>query len=441
MQLSLEQQEAFDKYIAGNNIFITGPGGSGKSALIKLIYQHACENNKNIQVTAMTGCAAILLNCKAKTIHSWSKIGLGNKLMEEITYKINRNKMAKNMWKRTDILVIDEVSMLSLKIFELLNAVGKKIRQNEQPFGGIQLIFSGDFFQLPPVGSRDDPKSSQFCFESEEWNRVFLRENEVQLKTIFRQNEDAYTNILNQIRQGKIKRRTIETLQKLVNRDKREDQSIVKLYPVRSKVDAINKSEMQKLTTDGKQYNIRYETELEMSNNDRTRRLNISKQEIDFELEFMSNNIMCDKELLLKIGAQVMCVINIQDDKGQLLVCNGSQGKIIRYDETTKSPVVRFNNGYIKTMNPHIWASDKIPGIGVSQIPLILSWALTIHKSQGASLDNAEVDVGSNIFECGQSYVALSRVRTLDGLYLTSFDVNKIKINKKVKEYYEQLDL
>ena len=441
MKLSIEQQLAFDKYIQGNNIFITGPGGSGKSALIKQIYEHATQYERNIQVTAMTGCAAVLLNCKAKTLHSWAHIGLGNKLFEEITYKINKNKKAKAIWKNTDILVIDEVSMLSLKLFNLLNAIGKKIRQNFRPFGGIQVIFSGDFYQLPPVGSREEPETMQFCFESCDWNNVFLRDDQIQLKTIYRQTDNSYTKILNQIREGKIKRSTIETIKAYINREKSEDTLVVKLYPIRSKVEEINKSEMKKLKSCPKMFKLKFETELEMSNSDRVKRLNMNKSDLVFELEYMANNVICEKELVLKIGAQVMSTVNIKDDENNLLVCNGSQGTIIQFDENTGFPIVIFNNGYKKLMKPHIWKSDKIPGLGVSQIPLILSWALTIHKSQGLTLDNAEIDIGTNIFECGQSYVALSRLRSLDGLYLKSFDVNKIKINRKVKTYYDGLEL
>jgi ATP-dependent DNA helicase PIF1 len=141
----------------------------------------------------------------------------------------------------------------------------------------------------------------------------------------------------------------------------------------------------------------------------------------------------------LKIGSQVMCVINIQSDRG-LEVCNGSQGIIVGFCETTGCPRVKYNNGIEMVMTRHVWVSEKIPGVGVSQVPLILAWALTIHKSQGATLDVAEIDVGCGIFECGQTYVALSRVKSLDGLYLTSFDATKIRIHKKVKVFYEQLE-
>jgi hypothetical protein len=121
------------------------------------------------------------------------------------------------------------------------------------------------------------------------------------------------------------------------------------------------------------------------------------------------------------------------------MICNGSQGIVVGYSSFNGYPRVKYNNGIEMDMTPHIWPSDKIPGIGVSQVPLVLAWALTIHKSQGATLDAAEIDVGSDIFECGQTYVALSRVKSLDGLYLTSFDATRIRINKKVKNFYEEL--
>ena len=147
--------------------------------------------------------------------------------------------------------------------------------------------------------------------------------------------------------------------------------------------------------------------------------------------------MLCNDIIKLKVGAQVMCIVNIELPSGDM-ICNGSQGVIIRFNES-KLPVVKYKNGYEMTMNYHFWESDNISGIGVSQVPLILAWAITIHKSQGATMDAAEIDVGSGIFECGQTYVALSRVKSLEGLYLTSFDASKILINKKVREIYDNL--
>jgi ATP-dependent DNA helicase PIF1 len=177
-----------------------------------------------------------------------------------------------------------------------------------------------------------------------------------------------------------------------------------------------------------------------MTKNDRLKRLEFTDKDIQIELDFLAGNLICEKEMKLKIGSQVMCIVNIQSDTG-IEICNGSQGIVTDFCEFTLCPRVKFNNGIEKVMGRHLWASDKIPGIGVSQVPLILAWALTIHKSQGATMDAAEIDVGSGIFECGQTYVALSRVKSLDGLYLTSFDAKRIRINKKVKEFYESLTL
>jgi ATP-dependent DNA helicase PIF1 len=441
MELSLEQQIAFDKYVEGHNIFITGPGGTGKSALIKMIHKHAFNHFKNIQVTALTGCAAVLLNCKAKTLHSWAGIGLWNGTIEQLITKIKKNKFAKVLWKSTDILVIDEISMLSLKLFNLINAIGKIIRKNERPFGGIQLIFSGDFFQLPPVGDKDDPDTQRFCFESDDWNSIFEDNCQIQLKKIFRQTDETYCNILNQIRQGKIKRKSNDLLLQYVGRPFAEDlvSEPTKLYPTRSKVEHINYTKMLALEGEEKIFCLKYVKDLEITKSQQLIRNQFTEKDVQIELDFLANNLICEKELKLKIGSQVMCIINIQNDSS-MEVCNGSQGIVTGFCDITGCPNVKFNNGIIRVMEKHVWESDKIPRIGVSQVPLILAWALTIHKSQGATMDAAEIDVGSNIFECGQTYVALSRVKSLNGLYLTSFDATKIRINKKVKDFYDSLE-
>jgi len=438
MELSKEQQLAFDKYIKGDNIFITGPGGSGKSALIRKIKEHS---KKEIQVCALTGCAAVLLNCKAKTLHSWSGIGLGNGTIEQNIKKILSNRYKKEMWKETDVLIVDEVSMLSLKLFDMLNEIGKVIRKNPKPFGGIQLIFSGDFYQLPPVGNKDEPDTIQFCFESNNWNSIFRADCQIQLIKIFRQTDEIYSSILNQIRIGKIKRKTNDILLQYVGREPDENLLVepTKLFPTKNKVEYINNSKMVSLDSEEKEYSVKNILDVEMTSEEKRLRLQYSMENIQTELDYLSGNLMCDKILKLKLGAQVMCIINIQLPNDEM-ICNGSQGIIVKFCPTTSLPIVKYNNGIEMVMGRHIWPSESIPGIGVSQVPLILAWALTIHKSQGATLDTAEIDVGSGIFECGQTYVALSRVKSLNGLYLTSFDVRKIKINIKVKEYYDSLD-
>jgi ATP-dependent DNA helicase PIF1 len=195
---------------------------------------------------------------------------------------------------------------------------------------------------------------------------------------------------------------------------------------------------MNNLTTKEYEYKVKYHSDLEMSAQERITRLGYTKEQIQTELMFLQSNLRCEEIVKLKVGAQVMCIVNIQLDNGDIL-CNGAQGIVI--DVSVQGmPVVKYKNGYQMTMSPHIWPSELIPGIGVSQVPLILAWALTIHKAQGSTLDIAEVDAGSGIFECGQTYVALSRVKSLEGLYLSSFDAKRVRINKKVQEFYEVLE-
>jgi len=465
MNLSKEQQIAFDKYIGGHNIFITGPGGSGKSALIRIINEHSVRTQKEIHVCALTGCAAVLLNANATTIHSWAGIGIGNGTVEQLILKIKANKYSKKMWKQTEVLVVDEVSMLSLKLFDALNQIGKAIRGNNRPFGGIQLIFSGDFYQLPPVGNKEDINTTRFCFESDDWNSIFHRDCQIQLIKIFRQKEASYTSLLNQVREGKIKRKSYELLlsrtgpegKPPVNPPKVKDDVgvpsvgdpssrsrgtgappvVTKLFPTKNKVDTINKTEMSALTGEEREYKMKLKT-------DPDKKGKYTENEIQYEVEYLANNLICEKSIKMKVGAQVMCIVNIQPEKGSgtgLEVCNGSQGIITSFCPNSGCPRVKYNNGHEMVMTRHFWSSEKIPGIGVLQVPLILAWALTIHKSQGATLDAAEIDVGSGIFECGQTYVALSRVKSLEGLFLSSFDITKIRINKKVKDYYDALTL
>jgi ATP-dependent DNA helicase PIF1 len=398
-----------------------------------------------IQVCALTGCASVLLECKAKTLHSWSGIGLGKGSIENLIKKIQKNKHSKAAWRETEILVVDEVSMMSLKLFETLDAIGKSVRKDRRPFGGLQLIFSGDFYQLPPVGDKDDPDTCKFCFESELWFSTFPKQNHIQLKKIFRQNDPVYQTILNQVREGRLKRLTNDILLNQVDKTPSEELTIkpTKLFPTRNKVDSINTSEMDKLEGDQVEFKIKYHGDLEMTAKEKLQRMQFTPEQIKIELQFLKGNLRCDEIIKLKIGSQIMCIVNIELTNGEML-CNGSQGIVVRFTQDGL-PVIRFSranstnssSGFEIPMTYHIWPSETIPGVGVSQLPIILAWALTIHKAQGATLDIAEIDAGSSIFECGQTYVALSRVKSLEGLYLTSYDVKKIRVNKKVQEFYQ----
>jgi len=432
MELSPEQEQAMQAFNAGSNIFLTGPGGTGKTALIKLMVQSCKDRGKKVQVCALTGCAAVLLNCQAKTIHSWAGIGLANGPADLLVKKVASNKYKSAGWKKIDVLIVDEISMMSQKIFDVLDGIGKKMRPYAAhlPFGGLQLVFSGDFYQLPPVMRNEDiesdPTAAAFCFESPLWSTTF--HSTVELKKIFRQTDPTYMRILNQIRVGKLYKSSLNELSKHIGKDLPETFIPTILLPRRRDAELINLQELAKLSGEEKKYKLRNVFE--------GRPLG-GGGSYDIECNILANSIMADKELILKKGAQVMCVANLDMESSEPIV-NGSQGIVIDFIGAGNLPLVLFNNGAKRTVGYHEWKNETNQKIGVQQIPLIYAWAITIHKAQGVSLDMAQIDAGSNIFECGQTYVALSRIKSLEGLYLTAFNPQKIKVNKKVQEFYRE---
>lgn len=486
--LSQEQQEIFDEYRKGHNIFITGPGGCGKSYLIKAIVKDAEEKlKKKVHVTALTGCAAVLLGSGATTLHSWAGIGLGKGDEYTLIERIERNQKKRNKWKTTELLIIDEVSMMSKQLFELLDMIGKHVRKGGSrgkyipstlPFGGIQVIMCGDFYQLPPVGNYKEPDTNKFCFESRLWDDTF--DVQMILDKSFRQKDDKFLEILTQIRDGTIDEDTIKTLKSLVKKDWK-DGSVpdgikpVHIMPTRNQVKQKNNIEMIELGdveehkyTYNKAFDELYVRKLLNPNEvdileDQIRIMRINeniksgvktstKEPQSKEYEQLLSNSLYEETLTLKKGSQVMCITNLDMDEG---ICNGSTGYIydftLKIPETFKGlkdkelsnmkvfcPVVKFSNGIVKTIEPYPIISEQNIGVIVFQLPIILAWAITIHKSQGATLDYAVINIGNRIFAPGQAYVALSRVRSLDGLYLTGFKPNSIITNKKVIEFYKR---
>ena len=397
MNLSPEQELALQKYKEGKNIFLTGPGGSGKTELIRRMVKISQEQKKRLQVCALTGCAAILLQCKAKTIHSFAGIGLASGTVDEVIRKVISNKYKTKNWTGIDILIIDEVSMMSSKLFDILDYIGRKTRKRlDKPFGGIQLVLSGDFYQLPPVGTHGQPDTSAFCFESENWAKTF--DEIILLKTIFRQRDADYTTILNQVRVGKLYKSSYEKLQQHINKPfpiSSETQTFKPTILLSRRKDAelINTKELEKLTGDSKIYRISQASVVPQGlapAKEQTRlEEKFSEEQKESEYNFLASNIMADKEIVLKIGTQVMCIANIDMESSDQVV-NGSQGVVVGF--VGELPLVQFNNGPRRTVGFHVWASEVIPSIGVKQMPLIYAWAITIHKAQGVSLDMAQID-------------------------------------------------
>jgi ATP-dependent DNA helicase PIF1 len=450
--LSKEQQYAFDKYCQGKNLFVTGPGGTGKTKLIHDIVNHAIQVGTYVQVCAMTGCAATLLGCKARTIHSWAGIGIAKGARD----KIVKNALTKNRCKKirkTRLLIVDEVSMMSVKIFEIIEEIARIARKNSMPFGGMQIIFTGDFFQLPPISTAGESDTELFCFESERWTSVFPIGNHIELKTMFRQSDPLYISILQDIRKGKISAEHKNVLFQYINRpyNKEENGGIVptKIFPIKSRVESVNTHMFTEIDSQEYSYTPSIQTNALtyvesgalIPKDVLEECAKLTPTEMQREVDYLLNNTTgLKEELKLKVGCSVMCTCNLDLDRG---ICNGSQGVVVGFvDRPGKMslPIVQFANG-IKdmVMNMHYWQSDEYPSIIIGQIPLVLSWAMTIHKIQGATLAMAEMDIGRSIFEYGQIYVALSRVKSLDGLYLIGFNPSKIKANPRVLAFYEKI--
>jgi ATP-dependent DNA helicase PIF1 len=451
--LSDQQQEVFNKYIKGENIFMTGPGGSGKTYLIKMIVNHAEENEIKHQVCALTGCASILLNCKATTLHRFAGIGLANKLIDIVISELFAKKYKLKKWYNLKVLIIDEVSMMSLKLFLILDIIARKIYKKPNiPFGGLQIIFSGDFYQLPPIKSSDEEKeASQFCFEHKLWNETFPKENQIILKTIFRQEETDFLKVLKYVRRGQITHSTKAILEnKVYTKEElekiRQEKVVTIISPYKKDVDYINTKSYSELrdNVEKRTYKIKFiqgssskkkqENSINNINDDLHNLLINSNASLKQDYEFLANNIMANQEIELKIGTHVMCIANVALDC-EIQIANGSQGIVVGFRNDL--PLIKFNNiSDPICVDYFVWNSETNKKVAVAQIPLIYAWAITIHKSQGVTLDAAIMDIGTNIFEYGQTYVALSRVKTLAGLYLSNFDYTKISANPKVKRFY-----
>ena len=423
MDLTIKQKEALNSILDGKNVFLTGPGGTGKSHLLKIFIERynkiniLSDSEKELYVTSTTGISSLLIN--GKTLHSYAGIGLGNKSYDFYIDKIKKNYKLKNRWRNTKILIIDEISMLEPELFEKLEIIARKVRNNEKKFGGIQLVISGDFLQLPPVNS------NKLCFESNIWSDIidktfYFQEN-------LRQDNKEFQDILNKIRLGNVDEDVKKCLTSCINRNKTNlliEPTI--LYSKRHMVKEYNSDKLKLLSSNDKQI---YKSTIEYKN--------IKDEYKEAYADII--NKMCDveNEIELTIGTQVMLVVNGIDDN----LANGSIGKIIKFDNNY--PVVLFTNGIEKLITEYKWSlsddNKKEPNVYKFQIPLVLAWAITIHRAQGATLDYIETDLGYSIFEYGQIYVVLSRVKTKEGIFIKNINFNKIKANPKAIEFYNNL--
>jgi len=443
--LNKEQVRALELACEGKNVFISGPGGTGKSHWINSWKAILKENNVFMPVCALTGCAAILLGNGSTTVHNCFGLGYMKGPIDEVVGKVLRNRRVVNKLKKIQGIIIDEVSMMSKRMMEILEKIMRGVKKNNVLWGGIQVLLLGDFYQLPPVGK--DKDDIAFCFESDLWRETFSVDQHILFTTIYRQKDKVYQKILQEVRIGELSEESIEILNRRNGNESKDTQVVTRLYPKRYIVDNTNIHMYNKLDTPEEHFNVQVFTGLTTykengksipySELDRCKK--ISTQTKEYEVQRIIRDSCGSDVLHLKIGTPVMCTMNVDLENG---IYNGSQGKVIEFRNTITHgvlPVVKYNNGKTVEMEPFCWQSEEYPSLGIKQFPLQLAWAMTIHKSQGSSLDNVIMDLGKDIFEYGQSYVALSRVRSLEGLHLSGFTYNRIQANPIVKTFYKTL--
>jgi len=437
--------------------------GTGKSVLLREIIsalrRKYLREPDRVAVTASTGLAAC--NIGGVTIHSFSGIGLGKEPAEDLVKKIRRNAKAKQRWLRTKVLIMDEVSMVDGDLFDKLEQIARTIRNNGRPFGGIQLVITGDFFQLPPVSASGH--RAKFAFEAGTWTTSI--EHTIGLNHVFRQKDPVFANMLNEMREGRLTQESINRFKQLERPLSTTDDHIeaTELFPTRSEVDRANNSRMAKLHGNVFTFDARDGGTITI------------KEQRDRLLR----SCMVPEQVHLKKGAQVMLVKNMDDT-----LVNGSLGKVIGFMTETMFTIYKENeeellNGdgpseaamkteqakmtlglnsaqvypLVRFANPDGTTRDlltkredwkvELPNGEVqasrSQIPLILAWALSIHKAQGQTLERVCVDLGQ-AFEKGQAYVALSRATSMAGLQVTRFDARKVVVDDRVRTFYAGLE-
>lgn len=404
MDLNEKQSEAYTKILNGKNVFITGPGGTGKSFLIhKFLKEHG--DNTRILLTSTTGISAV--NIGGTTIHSALGLGLGDKSIKRLKTNIKSNPSYLYKWQNTNILIIDEISMMHPDLFDKIEHLARLLRENNAPFGGLQIVLTGDFLQLPVVNS------SKFCFESDSWKYI---DNTIFLTEIIRQEDIKFQNCLNNIRVGNITNEVKEILNSRVEVKLKNDYGILPtcIYTTNKDVDFINEIELEKINEPNYVYEMEIANKIKIGN--------------------ISKFCIASPKLTLCVGAQVMLIKNLDLNSG---LANGSRGIVVRFTDDDL-PVVKFLNGVECVVGYSDWRygnSVSKPEIVIFQIPLKLAWCITVHKSQGLTLDLCELNL-SNIFEYGQGYVALSRVKNLEGLNIINIDYDKLKAHPKALSYY-----
>lgn len=408
----MKQEIALGILRAGRNVFLTGSAGTGKTYLLNKYVNYLKERGVKPAIVAPTGIAASHIG--GMTIHSFFGIGIMEKISDEYLEQLKYRKFLHNRLKNLKVLVIDEVSMVSPDLFISMDKILRAFKYFAEPFGGVQLILSGDFFQLPPVSSSG--QSMRFAWQTELWQNSNLRVCYLEEK--FRQDDSVLINILDEIRSGEVSEDSMEVFRSRFKKKLENKFRATRLYTHNVDVDSINEAELNKLKSPLKKF---------QTFNKGARK----------EIEKIFKTSLVTEELKLKKGVAVIFIKN-NYERGYI---NGTLGKVVGFAGEDEAPIVEIFSGRKIIVDREEWRVENDKGeikASVKQIPLRLAWALTIHKSQGMTLDAAEIDL-SKTFEVGQGYVALSRIKSIEGLRLMGLNDVALQVDELVLEIDQEM--
>lgn len=418
----MTQEKALSILKSGRNVFLTGSAGTGKTYVLNQYIKYLKDRDVKVAVTASTGIAATHLN--GMTIHAWSGIGVKDRMSISHLQNLMKKKYMRDKMYEVQVLIIDEISMLHKRQLDMVDEVLQFFKQNNWPFGGVQIVFSGDFFQLPPVGNQMETSRDKFCFMSNAWVRSSLKV--CYLTEQYRQTNNSLNQLLNEIRLGEISQSSMDLVNEKIMDSRFDDsQRFPQLYTHNADVDRINAMKLNELRGESEFFTGKTKGNKVLS-------------------EILKNNVLAPENLEVKEGADVMFVRN-NYEKGFF---NGTLGQVREFTEKG-FPLVETLDGKWIEVEPELWQVEDESGKPIAsytQVPLRLAWAITVHKSQGMTLDQASIDLRKT-FERGQGYVALSRLKDLDGMTLyginpTAMELDELahKADRRFRELSSEAD-